>query len=266
MHKMGGLRKRLPVIFITFLIGGASLSALPLITAGFYSKDQILYFAKVSDMGNIWLWIAGITGALVTSLYTFRMIFLTFFGSVKTEPAHQPGLLMKTPLIILAVFSIIAGFIEFPENMFPVHFISGILSPVLPPLEIHEHNIPEWAFQLIAAIITLAGILIAWRLFYKPSRFETVFHKTALNDFFYSGWRLDWLYNVLFVHPFVWLSQINKNDAVDKFYSMIASVSRAFNTLLSYTQNGRLRWYAMGLTAGMAIILALMMMLCYWLY
>ncbi len=261
MHKMGGLRKRLPVIFFTFLAGGASLSALPLITAGFYSKDQILFLSGVAETGSRWLWIAGITGAFLTSLYTFRMIFLTFFGSVKTEPSHQPGWHMKFPLIILAILSIAAGFVEFPENMFPVHFISNVLSNTLPPLEIRDHPMPEWVFQSISSALTLAGLLLAWRLFYKPSQFETTFHKTALSDFFYSGWRFDSLYNAVFVNPFVWLSIINKNDIVDKFYSLIARVNMVFNTLLSYTQNGKLRWYAMGLTAGMVIILALMMTL-----
>ncbi len=98
MHKMGGLRKKLPLVFITFLIGGASLSALPLITAGFYSKDQILWFSWSSGMGSKWLWLAGIAGALITSLYTFRMIFLTFFGELKIEPKHKPGILMGIPL------------------------------------------------------------------------------------------------------------------------------------------------------------------------
>ncbi len=91
MFKMGGLRKKMPVVYITFLIGGASLSALPLITAGFYSKDQILWFGWSSAISNHWLWLAGITGALLTSLYTFRMIFITFFGETKTEPDHKPG-------------------------------------------------------------------------------------------------------------------------------------------------------------------------------
>ena len=80
IFKMGGLRKKMPVIFWTFLIGSASLAALPLVTAGFYSKDQILWFAWSSGNGSPWLWIAGFVGAFLTSLYTFRMVFITFFG------------------------------------------------------------------------------------------------------------------------------------------------------------------------------------------
>jgi len=261
MHKMGGLKNRLPVIFITFLVGGASLSALPLVTAGFYSKDQILWLTWASDTGSKWLWIAGIIGAFVTSLYTFRMIFLTFFGKVKTEPSHRPGLLMTVPLITLAVLSVVGGFVEFPGNMMPVQIFSGIITTVLPAIQIHSHDIPEWVFQVISGLMTIMGILLAWRLFYKPSPFETVFHKSRLNNFFYSGWGFDGIYDALFVNPFVWLSEINKNDFIDRFYNLLAGITRLFNSLLSYTQNGRLRWYAMGLTAGMVIILVLMMTL-----
>jgi NADH-quinone oxidoreductase subunit L len=168
---------------------------------------------------------------------------------------------MNIPLITLAVLSVIGGFIEFPENMLPVHFLSGMLASVLPAIEIHGHQIPEWIFQVISALITLGGILLAWRLFYKPSRFETIFHKTRANDFFYSGWRFDTVYEALFVMPFVWLSRINKNDIIDKFYTMLAGITRTLNSLFSFTQNGRLRWYAMGLTAGMVIILVIMMTL-----
>ena len=91
LFKMGGLRKLMPAVFITFLIGSASLSALPLITAGFYSKDQILWYAFSASNGNLWLWLAAIVGAFITSLYTFRMVFLAFYGEVKTLPTQQAG-------------------------------------------------------------------------------------------------------------------------------------------------------------------------------
>jgi NADH-quinone oxidoreductase subunit L len=78
--KMGGLRKKIPVVFWTFLIGAASLSALPLVTAGFYSKDQILWYALSAQSGGKFLWLAGIVGAFLTALYSFRMIFIVFFG------------------------------------------------------------------------------------------------------------------------------------------------------------------------------------------
>jgi NADH-quinone oxidoreductase subunit L len=90
MFKMGGLRKKLPVIFWTFLFGSAALASIPLVTAGFYSKDAILWYSFASVKGGVWLWVLGSVSALLTSIYTFRMVFLTFYGEQKTEISHYP--------------------------------------------------------------------------------------------------------------------------------------------------------------------------------
>ena len=132
IFKMGGLRKKMPVVFYTFLIGSASLSALPLITAGFYSKDQILWYSFSSQSGNSLLWLAGITGALLTALYSFRMIFITFYGEAKTQPTFLPGKLMTVPLIILAVLSLVGGFIELPASIGNIHLFSNLVDNTLP--------------------------------------------------------------------------------------------------------------------------------------
>ena len=117
MFKMGGLWRRLPLVFWTFLAGSASLAALPLVTAGFYSKDLILWDAYAAPGGSAWLWLAGLVGALMTGLYTFRMVFITFFGEAKEEHiAHRPGLSVKIPLVVLAVLSVIGGFVETPRS------------------------------------------------------------------------------------------------------------------------------------------------------
>ena len=93
MFKMGGLRRQMPLTFWTFLIGSASLAALPLITAGFYSKDLIIWQAFASVRGGPWLWAAALAGALLTALYTFRMVFLTFDGPLRDtgEPSARMG-------------------------------------------------------------------------------------------------------------------------------------------------------------------------------
>ncbi len=126
IFKMGGLRKKMPAVFITFLIGSASLSALPLITAGFYSKDQILWDSYSSLNGGILLWVAGITGALITALYSFRMIFITFYGETKTEPSFVPGKLMSIPVTILALLSVTGGYIDTPGFLGNIQFFSNL--------------------------------------------------------------------------------------------------------------------------------------------
>ncbi len=261
MFKMGGLRKKLPVIYLTFLVAGASLSALPLITAGFYSKDQILWFAWSSESGSKWLWLAGIAGAFITSLYTFRMIFLTFFGEMKTEPKHKPGPLMTIPLVVLGILSLVGGFIEIPENLGNIHLFSGFLNRMLPLVTLRNQVAPEWIFQVISGLIALGGLWLAYRLFYEKSSYPSLLHKSRLSDFFYRGWGFDQLYDAIFVRPVVWLSEIDKNDFIDKVYTFIARITGFFNTLLSRTQNGGLRWYIMVLTAGIVVILTLMMTL-----
>jgi NADH-quinone oxidoreductase subunit L len=261
MFRMGGLRKKMPVIFMTFLIGAASLSALPLVTAGFYSKDQILWFGWSSARSSHWLWAAGITGAFLTSLYTFRMVFITFFGETKTEPHKKAGTLMTVPLIVLALLSLIGGFIELPENLGPVHLFTRLFDHVLPAVSLAGTGGTEGIFQLLSAVISLGGIYLAWLLFCKSSALGMRFNKSRTADFFHSGCGFDRLYNALFVRPIVWLSEIDRNDFIDRIYTFIAGANNWFNILLSKTQNGKLRWYVLSITVGIVVILTLMISL-----
>lgn len=255
IFKMGGLRKKMPVIFVTFLIGGASLSALPLITAGFYSKDQILWFGWASSAGNHWIWLAGIVGALLTSLYTFRLIFIAFYGETRTEPQHTPGFFMTLPLIILAFLSVAGGFLELPENIGPIHLFTGLFDGFLPPVSLAEEKGSELLMQIISAIISVGGIGIAYRLFYKKSGFSERVRENSLNRFLNSGFGFDKLYDLLIVRPVVWLSEADKKDFIDEIYTFIARAVEYFHHLFSRTQSGNLRWYILVLTIGIVILL-----------
>ncbi|HEX2976448.1 MAG TPA: NADH-quinone oxidoreductase subunit L [Bacteroidales bacterium] len=259
IFKMGGLRKRMPVVFWTFLAGSASLSALPLITAGFYSKDAILWFSWASDKGNSLLWLGGVIGAFITSLYTFRMVFITFFGEMKTEPVKAPGKLMTVPLMILAVLSLIAGFVELPVSLGHIHLFSGFLGRVLPDINIAADEAMEIIFQVITAVISLSGIYLAYKLYYKKSSFAESFNHSQVNTFFLKGWQFDKLYDTLFVRPFIWLSEIDRNDFIDVFSKGIAGFTLWVNKVVSITQNGLLRWYVMALAIGIVVIITIMM-------
>src|SRR5680860_662119 len=165
MFKMGGLWKKMPIVFWTFLIGASSLAALPLITAGFYSKDKILWLAYASDKGSGWLWLAGLTGAFITALYTFRMVFLTFFGKENAEPTKHPGMMMTIPLVVLAVLSLVGGFIELPENMGHVNLFSDFIEKTLPITSIaNMDHTTEFIFQLMSAVVAIGGVLLAYQL------------------------------------------------------------------------------------------------------
>ncbi len=260
MFKMGGLKKKLPVIYWTFLIGASSLAALPLITGGFYSKDQILWLALAGENGNIWFFLVALLGAFVTSIYTFRMVYLTFFGKEKTHVSHVPGKLINTPLIVLAVLSTLAGFIELPHDFFHLTVFSNFLKPVLPSIAVQEgFESIEYMVQLIAAGVSVSGVYVAY-IFYvvKPELSDELKSSAAdLHQFWFSGWGFDRLYNFLFVRPFVFISTINKNDGVDKLYAGLVALAEFFHRIFSFTQSGILRWYIMGIVIGGILLLTL---------
>ena len=258
MFKMGGLRKELPVTFWTFLIGSASLAALPLITAGFYSKDLILWYSWSSEKGSPWLWAAGLVGAFITAIYTFRMVFITFYGKPKTNVGHRPGNLIKIPLITLAILSLIGGFIELPETLGNVPLFTDFVNISLPSVNlINEGRGTEIIFQLIAAVTALLGVYLSYIFYLKKPESLKWFNESALHDFWYHGWGFDWLYDKVFVIPIVWAAQINKNDFIDKIYTGIAWFTGLGNHLLSLTQTGKLRWYAMGIVLGAIITITI---------
>ncbi|MEJ6979906.1 NADH-quinone oxidoreductase subunit L [Pedobacter sp. P351] len=265
MFKMGGLKNKLPVIFWTFLIGSASLAALPLISAGFYSKDQILWYAWASPDGNFLLWMIAWIGAFITAAYTTRMMILTFWGDVKTEIGHHPGRFMTVPLIVLAFFSIFAGVIELPHNFGHFTLFSNLLHQVLPETVLKTGINGELLFQLLAFLATFSGIYLAYILWYKKPhlivRLKQSTPVMGLYRFWFSGWGFDQFYDAVLVRPIVYISNINKNDVVDKIYQGITFVTVRLYRSLSLTQSGSLRWYIMGMVVGAIIILGIQIML-----
>jgi NADH-quinone oxidoreductase subunit L len=266
MLKMGGLRKAMPLVFWTFLIGACSLAALPLVTAGFYSKDLILAEAWASPKGGPWLWATGVAGAFITSIYTFRMVFLTFFGPMKKAPGVRPGVVMGLPLVVLAVFSIVAGFVQMPAGMGDVQLFAGFVKPVLPaaPVEPGAGG-PELALGLAAAAASLLGILAAWWLFLaRPALIESAARSpvgAALHKLWFAGWGFDRLYDLLLVRPLVWLARVNRADFIDGFYRAIAAAGDGLHLVLRLTQTGHVRWYAAGVAFGAIVAIAIMVLL-----
>jgi NADH-quinone oxidoreductase subunit L len=259
IFKMGGLRKKIPVVFYTFLIGSASLSALPLITAGFYSKDQILWFAYSSQTGNVLLWLAGIAGAFLTALYSFRMIFITFYGEAKTQPSFLPGKLMTYPLVVLSVLSVVGGFIELPASIGNIHLFSRLVDNTLPVVVVRGVENKEFLFQFFSSAIALTGIYLAYIIYSKKPSMSEPYNHSRINKYFEKGWGFDKLYDTLFVRPVVWLSVIDKNDFFDLWNKGLSQLALFFNRILSTTQNGKLRWYLLSFVIGLAIILTYML-------
>jgi NADH-quinone oxidoreductase subunit L len=267
MFKMGGLRKELPLTFWTFLIAAASLSALPLVTAGFYSKDLILWSAYASDKGSTALWAAGLIGALLTALYTFRMVFLTFFGEAgplvkESLPLPRPGYRIRIPLVVLAALSLVGGFVELPDTLGRLPLFSDFLQTVLPPAVFARGGTgTELLLQIVSAAVSLGGIFLAYLFFLRrPQAAESLARTSwgaALHRFWFVGWGFDWVYDRLLVHPVLWFAHANRDDIADLMYDGLAALGRALNQILSGTETGKVRWYAAGIAVGAIITIAI---------
>jgi len=266
MFKMGGLAKALPVTFWTFLIGSASLAALPLITAGFYSKDAIIWYAWSGPNGSIYLWMAAVFGAMVTAFYTFRMVFVTFFGEQKMEISHYPTWRVHIPLISLAFFALFGGFIELPGTLGHLTLFSDFMKSALPVVEGGHHEVSLEIFsQVLTAVLALVSIFVAYYLYLKNMQIVTNFTSTkfghGLQQFLLSGLGFDWLYERLFIRPYVWLSRTNKRDFIDFFYVFLPWLARQFHYLFKYTQTGKVRRYVVGIVFGVLVSITIVVIL-----
>lgn len=257
IFRMGGLRKELPITFWTFLIAGCSLAGLPLLTAGFFSKDLIIWDAWSAQYGHPAFWVAAIIGALLTSLYTFRMIFRVFFGPLGIPVTKRPGYRMTIPLLVLAFLSIAGGYLKEP--------LLGFLRSALPStIEAHAGVLTEIRSESVAGLIFLLGLYFAY-LFYlqKRSLADDLVSNSigrALHQWWFADWGFDWIYDKVFVHPFIWASEINKSDFVDALYTGVAWLAQSCYRGFSRTETGRVRWYAAGMAAGSVLFLAVVLL------
>ncbi|MBN7869583.1 NADH-quinone oxidoreductase subunit L [Pseudomonas aeruginosa] len=251
IFKMGGLWKKLPLAYASFVVGGAALAALPFLTAGFYSKDEILWEAFAS--GHRELLIAGLVGAFLTSIYTFRLIFVAFHGEPKTEAHAGHGISHWLPLSMLIVLSTFVGALITPP-----------LAGVLPESVGHAGGEAKHSLELASGAIAIAGILLAALLFLGQRRFVSALAKSAPGRFFgtwwYHAWGFDWLYDKLFVKPYLLLCQLLGRDPIDRTLGVVPFSVRGGHNLLSLTENGRLRWYAASLVGGAAILLGALLL------
>ena len=259
--KMGGLRRELPVAWWGFVAGGASLAGVPLVTAGFYSKELVLWQTFVSHPGGYVLWAAGIAGAFLTSLYIFRLVFLVFLGPAKTHVDHRPGTPMRVALVVLSALALVGGFVEIPGTLGGVDLFSRFLAPVLPgPPGAHGDLAAELALQLLAAALALFGIYLAYRLFARRPRtteaaYEVPLLTPGLRRFLHSGFGFDALYDLVFVRPYRFVARAGAADLLDAPFRGLAALLIAAHRAFTWTQSGKLRWYAGAIVAGAVLAL-----------
>lgn len=251
IFKMGGLRKSLPLVYACFLVGGSALAALPLVTAGFYSKDAILWQVQASGQSAL-LW-AGLGGAFLTSLYTFRLIFIAFHGKAKTEAHAGHGLAHQLPLLVLMVLSTGIGALIVPP-------LAGVL-PAGPGDHIEEGR---HALEITSAVIAIAGIALAAFLFLGERRLASSIANSApgklLSTLWFNAWGFDWLYDQLWVKPYLLATRLLGKDPLDWMMNLPAWLAQSGHQLLAWTVSGKLRWYAASMGMGAALILALLLL------
>ncbi len=247
IFKMGGLRKKIPLVYWCFLVGGGALAAIPYLTVGFFSKDEILWEAYAS--GHREFLIAGLIGAFLTSLYTFRMIFVVFHGEEKTHAHALKGISYSLPLIVLLVLSTFVG-----------SFIHPPLADVLPASAGEHGGEAKHQLELISGAIALIGIAIAAALYLGKRRLVNSVANSGIGKLLSSWWRnawgFDWLYDLLFVKTYLFLTGINKRDGADVVVSFVPRVMRAGYDVMSATENGSLRWYVASMGIGAVLVLA----------
>jgi NADH-quinone oxidoreductase subunit L len=250
IFKMGGLRKSIPLVYVCFLVGGAALAALPLITAGFYSKDEILFGAMAN--GHINLMVAGLVGAFLTSIYTFRMIFIVFHGEEKIHAHAGKGITHHLPLIVLMVLSTFIGALITPP-----------LAGVLPQNEFGEGG--KVMLEITSGVVAIVGILIAAALWLGKRQLVTSIANSAPGRFFgtwwFAAWGFDWLYDKVFVKPYLGIAWLLKSDPLNSLMNLPALLSRIGNKGLVVSENGYLRWYVASMSVGAVVVLALLLVI-----
>ncbi|MGM0571497.1 MAG: NADH-quinone oxidoreductase subunit L [Pseudomonadota bacterium] len=251
MGKLGGLWRRLPVAYGGFLVGGAALVALPLITAGFFSKDEILWQAMAADQTG--LLIAGLLGAVLTGLYTVRLILGTFHGEPGSDHARhpEPGTSLLThhlPLVVLAVLSTFIGAWLYPG-----------LGGLFPEAPGDTTDAGHTLLQVLAMGAAIAGLALAgWLFLVRRQWLDDIASRGAgarLWTLWHHAWGFDALFDRVLVRPWQWSVRMLRFDFINMIMNLPALIARVFNAGLVRSQNGRTRSYAVVMVFGATVIL-----------
>jgi NADH-quinone oxidoreductase subunit L len=259
IRKMGGLARRIPVTFWTFLIATAAIAGIPPL-AGFWSKDEILWYAFASERGgSMFLWGTAAVTALMTAFYMFRLLWLTFLGESRIAPeadhhVHESPPSMTGVLVVLAVLSAIGGFFSIP------HFLEPMLP--LPPTHESLHHL-EKPLVYLSVAIGVAGILGAWYFFRDGARRATRVAEifSPLHRLLSGKYFIDELYDRVFQKPLLWISdrvflRVGDRTLLDGSLDGMAAGAERTSGLLGRVQTGSLHLYAFLVLLGLVAALA----------
>ena len=259
IRRMGGLARRIPRTFATFAVATAAIAGIPPL-AGFWSKDEILWFAFASSRGGAaWLWLLASVTALLTSFYMFRLLWLTFFGRSRMTPevehhVHESPWSMTGVLFVLALLSAVGGFIHVPQ----------FLEPLMPlPAVQPERAALQGTLIGVAIAIGLAGLAgAAWFFGGDAARAGAWRERlTGLHRLLSAKYYVDELYEAALGRPLRWLServllQWGDRRLIDGTLHLAAGTARVAASLFGALQSGSLHRYAFYVVLGLLAALA----------
>jgi NADH-quinone oxidoreductase subunit L len=276
MRQMGGLKKYLPITFSTMLIATLAISGIPGLS-GFFSKDEILWKSFSSGHGHWLLWVIGAATAGLTAFYMFRLIYLTFFGKERMDDEtrhhiHESPKSMTVPLMVLAVLSVIGGWVGIPHIFGVTNYFEHWLAPVMagshaePAAHALASGPGDTGMEILLMVVSVALVVIAWfasRYFYKQNLAAATslrerlsgLHKLLLNKYY-----VDEIYGAVVVRPVVggalFLWKFVDVILIDGFFNGSATICRDISESLRHSQSGRLRGYATIFVTGVVLVVA----------
>jgi len=262
MRHMGGLRKKLPVTFLTMLIGTIAIAGLPPFS-GFFSKDEILAHVYLHDKV---MWGIAVFGAFLTAFYMFRMLFLTFYGKYRgthhaEEKIHESPKSMTVPLIVLAVLSAIGGAIGIPEALGGSHWLSHWLSPVIKHTGETPDHTTEYMLMAVSVVGVLISIAVAYGKYVKQNHIPVPDEakRPALATLSYNKFYFDEIYDAVIRKPLDVLSgffyKIVDNRIVDGIVNGFGWTASEASKGLRLIQSGNVGFYIFMMVIGIISLL-----------
>ena len=269
IRKMGGLKKYVPITYMTFLVGTIAISGIPPFS-GFFSKDEIL--AHAFQVNPIF-WVLGVLGSMMTTFYMFRLFYLTFMGTFRgTEDQkhhlHESPKTMTIPLVVLAVLAIVAGFIGIPHVLGGNHWLEHFLAPVFKQSEIYAHghkltHSTEYVLMGVTVTITILMILFARNKFvskgFVPA--DDSVKQGFIPRLLANKYYVDEFYNAIIVKPLNGLASFSYKflelKAVDAIVNGVGKLVVFISGQARKLQTGNTGFYIFAMVIGILVILAL---------
>jgi NADH-quinone oxidoreductase subunit L len=269
MRKMGGLKPYLPQTYWTYVIATLAIAGAPF-TAGFFSKDLILWRAFSSPLGSPGLWFIGWLTAGMTAFYMFRQLFIVFHGTCRVDEhvkahIHESSAVMTMPLVILALGSIFAGWLGTPEYLWGGRW-DAWLQPIFGgAAEAHAAGSASIEISLMLLTLGIVGlaILLAYFAYARKGRLPerlSAFAAGAPYRVLFNKYYVDEVYDFLFVRPFTygsgWLARFFDPKVIDGLVNGVAKGARGFSLIWREVQTGNIQHYLVGFLAGTLAFLA----------